>query len=194
MPRSATTREDLLRSARELLESAPFASVTLGNVARRARVSRQAVYLHFRSKTDLLLALVDWLDATGPLPGLFQSLGAIADPVERLLALAEGASLYQADIADVALALRAARDVDEAARAAWDDRMTRRLASMKGAIQAVAGAGRLAPGWTVRAATDAVFALSSVTIYEDLVRARGWSARRYATFVRDSIQRLVIAA
>jgi len=193
MPRSANTREDLLRATRELLESTPFASVTVGTVAKRARVSRQAVYLHFRSKTELLLALVDWIDATGRLPVVFRSIAAIADPVERLLALVEGASIYQADIADVALALRAARDTDEAARAAWDDRAARRLASMRGAIQAVADVGRLAPGWTVRSATDVIYAVAGITVYQDLVRERGWSVRRYAGFVQQTIRRLVIA-
>jgi AcrR family transcriptional regulator len=166
---------------------------TVASSFRTIPKSRMAVYLHFPSKAALLLALVEWMDSSGTLPALLQRLATIADPVERLLAMVDGAAVYQAAIGDVAVALRAARDIDDAARVAWNDRMAGRLAAIRHTVNAVAGAGRLAEGWSVRSATDAVFALSGVGLYEDLVRDRGWSVRRYATFLRDTVERLIVA-
>ena len=51
-----TTRDRILTAARKLLEERGF-DVGMGEIFRRAGISRQAVYLHFTSKTDLLQQL-----------------------------------------------------------------------------------------------------------------------------------------
>lgn len=192
-PRSATTREDLLRATLTLLEAGSFGDLTLGRVASKVGVSRQAVYLHFSSKTDLLLALVEWIDERGRLPRLIERASSIKHPVERLLALVRAGATYMADIGDVGLALRAARLTDGAARAAWNDRGRARLQAMRGAVQSVADAGLLAEGLSVRAATDIVYTLMGFTVFEDLVRERGWSQRRYEDFVVRAVRATLVA-
>ena len=68
-PRAAATRKgrrdrreqaraDVLRSALELAEQAPFRDLTIDEIARAAGLSRSAFYTHFRDKHDLLLAAV----------------------------------------------------------------------------------------------------------------------------------------
>jgi AcrR family transcriptional regulator len=178
-PRSASTRTDILRAARGLIETAPFAEVTLTRIAAAAGVSRQAIYLHFPSKTQLLLELVTWIDEAGRLPGLAAAARQGSDPVQAFTRAVRAAAAYNLDIADVGLALRAARHSDPAAAKAWDDRMADRLTSIRRFVQPVEAAGRLRPQWTTRTATDAIFALISLTVYEDLVRERGWPPDRY---------------
>jgi AcrR family transcriptional regulator len=178
-PRSASTRTDILRAARGLIETAQFAEVTLTRVAAAAGVSRQAIYLHFGSKTQLLVALVGWIDGQGRLPELTAEARRGTDPVDMALRGVRAAATYNLDIADVGLALRAARHSDPAAAAAWEDRMAGRLAGIRSAVQLVEAAGRLRPQWTTQTATDAIFALTSLTVYEDLVRDRGWPPDRY---------------
>lgn len=178
-PRSASTRTDILRAARALIETAPFAQVSLTRVAAAAGVSRQAIYLHFRSKTQLLLALVGWIDENGRLPDLLAEARQGSDPVEIFTRGVRAAATYNLDIADVGLALRAARHSDPAAAAAWDDRMADRLTGIRRAVHRVETAGRLRPQWTTQTAADATFALISLTVYEDLVRERGWPPERY---------------
>lgn len=48
---------ELLRAAREVVEQEGFPALTMAAVAERAGVSRRAVYLHFATRTDLLMAL-----------------------------------------------------------------------------------------------------------------------------------------
>jgi AcrR family transcriptional regulator len=168
-----------LRAARALIETAPFAQVSMTRVAAAAGVSRQAIYLHFQSKTQLLLALVEWIDENGRLPDLLAEARQGSDPVDRFTQGVCAAATYNLDIADVGLALRAARQSDPAAAAAWDDRMADRLAGIRRAVQQVETAGRLRPQWTTPTAADATFALTSLTVYEDLVRERGWPPERY---------------
>lgn len=168
-----------MRAARALIESEPFAQVSLTRVAAAAGVSRQAVYLHFRSKTQLLLALVGWIDETGRLPDLLAEARQGSDPVDIFTRSVRAAATYNLDIADIGLALRAARHSDPAAAAAWDDRMAGWMAGIRQGAQRVETAGRLRPQWTTQTAADAIFALTSLTVYEDLVRERGWSPERY---------------
>lgn len=178
-PRSASTRTDILRAARGLIETEPFAEVTLTRIAATAGVSRQAIYLHFQSKSQLLLDLVAWIDENGRLPGLMAAAMRGSDPVETLLRVVRAAATYNLDIADVGLALRAARHSDPSAAQAWDDRMTDRVTVIRRVVQPVEAAGRLRAQWTTQSAADAIFALISLTVYEDLVRERGWSPDRY---------------
>lgn len=186
-PGSLNTREDILAATKSLVETSSFADLSMARVAADAGVSRQAVYLHFGSRTGLLLALVAWMDETGRFQTLMAPVLKLNDPGEVLLGLTEAAAMYNADVAAVSLALREARRSDEAAAAAWDDRMAVRLAGTRSAVMPVASAGGLRLGWTVNSATDMIFALLSPTMYEDLVIDRNWSQRRYT----DHIVRLV---
>ncbi len=190
---SPDTRQAILQAAWSLLKEEGFAGFTMGRVASRAGVSRQAVYLHFSSRTALLLALVDEVDRTGRLPGLLADAMAHRDPVERLVGLVRAAATYVEDVAEVALALRAARDLDEAARAAWADRAADRRRHLRAAVQDVADAGRLDPSWTVETATDLLFALCGYALYEVLVRDLGWPHERYVAFTERAVRRLVLA-
>ncbi|MDQ3663356.1 MAG: TetR/AcrR family transcriptional regulator, partial [Actinomycetota bacterium] len=51
------TRARILEAARAMFEEFGYHDAGLGAVAKRAGVSRQAIYLHFPSKAELLTAL-----------------------------------------------------------------------------------------------------------------------------------------
>jgi hypothetical protein len=88
--------------------------------------------------------------------------------------------------------LDAARSTDEAAAAAWNDRMGRRRKGVAKVIGALFKAGRLAHGWTVESATDWLWTLTSVQTYENLTRACGWStAAATRDLSRVAVQTLV---
>lgn len=57
--RIARTRRLLQRALLQLLRDEPLEKITVTQIAARADVSRQAFYLHFTSKEELLLSHVD---------------------------------------------------------------------------------------------------------------------------------------
>ena len=54
--RATNTRAAILDAARAMFEEKGYFAVGLEAVAARAGISRQAIYLHFESKADLLRA------------------------------------------------------------------------------------------------------------------------------------------
>ena len=57
--RSAETRTALVRAARRLFAAQGYAGTATEEVVRRARVTRGALYHHFRDKRDLFAAVLD---------------------------------------------------------------------------------------------------------------------------------------
>jgi len=101
------TREALLESAAACFLESGFAATSLDAVAKRARVTKGAIYHHFASKRDLFLAVmerqeeinartVDEAAAAAPDPwsaiaaALDAFLDTIADPVYQRLCFVEG--------------------------------------------------------------------------------------------------------
>ena len=56
------TRERILNAAWKLLEADKAASVRMGDIAKEAGISRQALYLHFSTRAELLVATARYLD------------------------------------------------------------------------------------------------------------------------------------
>src|SRR5688572_6321617 len=64
------THTAILGAARELFEEEGYFGAALEAVAKRAGVSRQAIYLHFASKAELLTALHMHIYETDVVPAL----------------------------------------------------------------------------------------------------------------------------
>jgi AcrR family transcriptional regulator len=82
--RSEATRARLIRAARELFATRGYAAVGTEEIVRRARVTRGALYHHFRDKRDLFRAVHEQLEGE-----LAASIGARlaegdADPIELM--------------------------------------------------------------------------------------------------------------
>ena len=61
--RREEARDAFVGAALELVEEAPFADVTVDEIARAAGASRPAFYVHFQDKQELLLAAVEEVSA-----------------------------------------------------------------------------------------------------------------------------------
>ena len=57
------TRTRILNAAWSLLESGRGAGVRMSDIAKEAGISRQALYLHFPNRADLLVATTQHVDA-----------------------------------------------------------------------------------------------------------------------------------
>jgi AcrR family transcriptional regulator len=82
-----TRREQIVRAAYEVAARKGLEGFTVRLVAAKARLSTGLVLFHFKSKNQLVVALLDWLLATTTVLHIGPEIGAIASPLERLLAL-----------------------------------------------------------------------------------------------------------
>ena len=186
----ATTRDRILTAARELLEERGF-DVGMGEIARRAGISRQAVYLHFTSKTDLLQQLTTWVEEQADLGSLLEPMLDAPDGEAALKALLHAAAVFEPQIHALARATEQVRDRDPAVQAITTDRMTRRLAGMTAIVTRIEAEGRLRPGWNVDTAAAVIWMTTAPTSYQALVVDLGWTAEAWAetTFqlLRDAL-------
>ncbi len=153
--------------------------VRMSDVAEAAGVSRQAVYLHFGSRAELMVATARYGDEVRGLDERLSRYRAAATGVERLEAYVEFWGNYIPEIYGIARALLATRETDEAVAAAWDDRMSVVRASCGNIVEALHRDGTLAPEWSLDEATDLLWTMLSIRNWESLTIERGWSTGRY---------------
>lgn len=182
------TRERILAATWKLIEESRDLAVRVADIAALAGVSRQAVYLHFGNRPNLLLAAVQYRDMTSPTGGI--KCAAEDDPVPGALANFVAAWFEHIPrIQPVAQLLAAASQSDPEAKAAWENRMAllRRLSATL--AQRLADGGVLAPGWTVAQAADWIWHRTHLDGWRHLVAERGWDAQDYARRVTASLER-----
>ena len=187
----ATTRERILDAARaEVAERG--ASLTLGHVAARARVSRQAVYLHFGDRTGLLLALVRRMDEQLQLGPSLEHVMAAQNGLELIRRTMELHARFNAGIDAVAQMLEGAQYHDEALGQAWRDRLTFRHGVHRRLVDRLAAMGELADHWPAERATDIFHALTLPGPWRELTRECGLSQERYVKDMTLVISRALL--
>jgi AcrR family transcriptional regulator len=190
------TRERILRATWRLLEERRGQNVRLEDVARAASVSRQAVYLHFGSRTTLFVETARYADESLK---LMERIREACDAETGVVAI-EGYVRFWADyvpdIYGLAKALLVLRETDEAAAAAWQDRMTALrngcLTLLRQVNRDGAPATPLAAPWTVETAADFFYATLSIPTWESLTIERGWSREEYIERVTLAIKRALL--
>ena len=189
------TRTRILEATVRMLEEHGGRGVRMGDIAQAAGISRQAVYLHFASRAELLVAATRYLDEILDVDRRLAPSRAATSGVERLSLYIDCWGHYIPEIYGVAKALLLAQDTDEAAAAAWKDRMLAMRDGCRAAIDALHSDGTLASGWTPKIATDALWTMLLVPNWENLTVECGWSTQEYVrwmnmvarqTFVEDS--------
>ena len=94
----ADTRERILAATWKLMEESRDLQVRIADIAAAAGVSRQAVYLHFGNRPNLLLAAVQYRDQTSPTAAIGTAAendavpGALARFVEAWFGTSRGSS------------------------------------------------------------------------------------------------------
>ena len=182
------TRTQILEAARSVFEELGYYDAGLGAVAKLAGVSRQAIYLHFESKADLLTALHLHIYTTDVLPALERH--PISDSMPVLDAL-DAMIAVDADVVAkvwrIHEALQMARrhhpEVEETLRPREEDRY-RGLLDLGRRLKRE---GMLLPDLRAGAFADILWGLSGVGTYRSLVLERRWSLDRYRRWVRTTI-------
>lgn len=189
--RAEETREAILDAARALFE-ADGPSVGLETVARKAGVSRQAIYLHFSSRAELVRALHLRVNVQDVAPamarvwarrtaraGLDAFVAASAEVIPRISGIADALAP-----SPTAPELQATGEAPKESRYADCLRMGEWLE----------GDGVLAAGVTARDAADVLCMMVSIPSYEILVVDRGWATHRWTRWVRAALHKALLSS
>jgi len=193
MSRTITdTRTRILDSAWKTLEDDPGASVRMADIAKRAGISRQALYLHFPARAELLIATTRYIDEIKQIDERLAASRNAETGIDRLNAYIDAWGNYIPEIQGVARALLAMQDSDAAAKLAWDDRMGAVREGCAAAIRALRNDGVLSDDYTLDQATDILWALLSVRQWELLTETCGWSQAQYIALTKTIAQRSLL--
>jgi AcrR family transcriptional regulator len=190
--REPKTRDRILEATWRLMEERVGRNVRMGDVARGAGVSRQAVYDHFGSRAELMVATVRYGDEVLGLDERLRRYRAAVSGVERLETYVEFWGNYIPEIYGIARALLAERESDEAVAAAWDDRMGAVYDACRDIIEKLQRDGTLVPGWPTDEAADLLWTMLSIRNWESLTRERGWSVDHYVNRTQDLTKRVFV--
>lgn len=162
-----------------LMEECGGRGVRMRDVADVAGISRQAVYDHFGSRAELMVATARHGDEVRGLEERLVRYRAATGGVERLEAFIEFWGNYIPEIHGIARALFAARESDAAVAAAWDDRMRVVQEACRDIVGRLQGDGMLASGWSLEEAGDLLWTMLSIGNWENLTIERGWPVSLY---------------
>jgi AcrR family transcriptional regulator len=186
------TRRRILDAAWALLEERGT-GVRISDIAAKAGVSRQAIYLHFGDRVSLFVALGDHIDVSFGRDRLRAHVFGAPTGVESLRRWVQTMSWYTAKIDSVSRIVELAGDSDEALAATWKDRMTGRRGHVRRIAERIATEGQLADGWTAEAAADLIFTVTLPGPWRVLTSVVGWSKERYADEIVGLLERSLVA-
>jgi AcrR family transcriptional regulator len=187
----AETRARILAAARELIPGAD-ASLPVTAIARHAGVAVQTIYDRFGSKGGLLIAVIDDVQRSHGLFAAFQSVFSSSDG-EQAMRRMIGATVAFWDKAWPYLEfLLRSRRVDPvvAREMAFIDRL--RHAHYWAIAQRLEDERRLRSGQSAEGAADQAFALTTPTIYEDLVVLRTATAESAIETVTRAVLAVIL--
>jgi AcrR family transcriptional regulator len=192
--KDASTKVRILQAAAELLSASPGASIAIGQIAERAGISRQALYLHFADRAKLFIELTRWVDQRYRTPPRQERVDRAAS---ALLALEESVRLQaflKPRLRGIANALDALRRSDDAAAAAWNERESMRLERCRAVVDRLVGERRLAGHLDAGTAASLMWAVTSQRMWEDLVVDQHFTAREYVTHITHLLTAALVDA
>ncbi|WP_299293008.1 TetR/AcrR family transcriptional regulator [uncultured Tateyamaria sp.] len=184
------TPTKILTATLALLERPGAKLPTMSDIARASGVSRQAVYLHFPGRTDLLIAATRLQDMQNDIDAALTASRSATSGTERLDAFVTAWGNYIPKIYGVARAILAVVDTDAEAAAAWNTRMADMREGCAAAVQALANEGTLPANVDPEQATDLLWTILSVRTWENLTQTCGWDQACYI----DTVRGLALAA
>ena len=173
------TRARILAAARALMDEAPGAPVSMGAVAQRAGVSRQALYLHFADRAALFVEVSRLVDSTERTADRQRRVDQAPSGREALRQAVALQGVLKPRVNGLAVTMDVMRRADPAANAAWQEREHARLSRCEDVIRRVDTEGKLGPAWDVPTAAGLMWAVTSQRVWDDLVCDQGWSQARY---------------
>ena len=186
------TRKRILEAAVDLLEASQGKGVRMSDIAKRAGISRQALYLHFATRSALLIATTLYLDEIKGVEERLRPSRAAQSGVERLDAFIKAWGGYIPEIYGIGKALLAMKDTDAAAATAWDERMQAMREGCEAAINALNNDNMLSAEHSPDQASDILWTMLSVRNWEQLTIDCGWPQEKYIEALKSVARRLFV--
>lgn len=186
------TRTRILAATAKLLVDKQGAGVRMSDIAKRVGISRQAVYLHFATRSDLLVATTQYVDQALNVDDRLLPSRQAGSGIERLERYIEFWAAYLPEIYGIAKALMAAKDSDEAAEAAWNDRMRAMREGCRAAVEALHRDGELKPWIKPKQATDILWTLLAIENWQKLTLDCQWSNAQYLRYLIHMAKLLLV--
>lgn len=190
--RTARTRAAILDTAWKLICDRGL-EVRVADIAEAVGMTRQSIYVHFKTRGGLLMALVRRADERGDVHARFEAALEAPAPADRLAAFLGVWLDFVPKIHPVARQLIAASATDADARAAWQDRMDELRAGFHALAKSLRRDGALAPEWTAPQAADHLWVHSSVQVWALLAIDCGYGADKTARVMQRTLARAVLA-
>lgn len=187
------TRKRILETTWKLLEKGGANAVRMSDIAKAAKISRQALYLHFPNRAELLVATTRYLDEIHDIQGKLSASRAAETGADRLKEWVEAWGNYIPKIYGIAKALMAMQDSDAEAAAAWEGRMDAVREGCEAAVAALEKDGSLSPDLSRTEAADLLWSLLSVRVWEHLCVDCGWHQERFIAHMQRTLARALIA-
>ena len=188
------TRNRILNAARKLLEANKGEGVRMTDIAKQAGISRQALYLHFKTRAELLIATTRYMDEVNDVDARLVPSRTAETGTERLDEFIDAWGNYIPEIYGVAKALLAMQHTDEAAASAWKERMQAVRHGCEAAISALDRDGTLSPDHTPDQAIDILWMMLSVRNWEQLTIECGWPQQTYIEKTKSLARQIFVAS
>jgi AcrR family transcriptional regulator len=181
------TRRRIVEATRQLLQREGYAGMTIEAIAQRAEVSAQSVYAIFKSKTGILIALLDQSTFGRDYEEVVRLARSANDPETRLR-LAAGVARQIRSAQSAAFDLMRGAGVVAPELAKLEQQRERlRYEKEEGMITFLRDSGRLRPGLSRQTARDIFWMLTGGDVYRMLVRERRWSLQKYQDWLADTL-------
>ena len=186
------TRNHILTTTWKLLESGTGNSVRMMDIAKASSLSRQAVYLHFPTRSELLIATARYIDDANNIDGRLLKSRRSSSGIDRLNTYIEAWGNYIPEIYGIAKAFWAMTETDSAAEA-WNDRMQAVRHGCQAAVKALKADGVLSPDYSMKQATDILWVQLSVENWEKFRHGCGWSQQKYIKSMQSIALKTLLA-
>jgi AcrR family transcriptional regulator len=187
------TRRRIVEATRQLLQSEGYAGMTIEAIALRAEVSAQSVYAIFKSKTGILIALLDQSSFGPDYEEVVRQAQSASDPETRLrLAAGVARQIRGAQSATFDL-LRGAGVVAPELAKLQQQRERLRYEKEEGMITFLRHSGKLRLGLSHQTARDIFWMLTGGDVYRMLVSERRWSPQQYQDWLADTLVHSLLA-
>ena len=161
-------------------------------IATEAGVALKTVYVAFETKSGVLRAVWNLLlrgdDENTPIAEHEWYRAVLEEPdSERQLRLnARNSAAGKQRVGAIAEVIRAAAPTDPEIEALWDRIQTEYHANQRAIVESLDRKSALDPDLDVDSATDILWTINHPTVWQLLVRERGWTPERYERWCGDT--------